>query len=124
MDRYGETRYQRNVTARWAGNAARILEWTPRSSLAIEEEMTDENGRPVEETFDVEVMEATAVLGCPVDFTEPEVGSLVVITVATGVTKSFVCISKEKPEKAGSYVRMSVTLRNKQYVDYTVSTHS
>lgn len=124
MDRYGEIRYQRNVIARWPGNAARLLEWTPRNSLAIDEEMTDENGRPIEETFDVDVEEATAVLGLPAGFTEPDVGTLITITKEGATTKSYVVISKERPEKAGGYVRMSVTLRNKQYVDYTVATNS
>jgi hypothetical protein len=125
MDRYGTTRYLRNVIARWPGStAARLLEWTPRTSLAIDDEITNEDGQPIEETFDVTVEEATAVLAVPATgFTTPEVGNLITITLSGVTTKSYVVLSVERPERAGEYLRLSVTLRSKQYVDYTVASN-
>lgn len=124
MNAYGITRYQRNVYARYPGGAAKIIEWTPKNTPIIDEEITDENGLPIEETIAGEIEEATAVLGCPVGFVEPIVGELVTITKSAGVTKSYICISKERPERAGQYMKMSITLRAKNTVDYTTAVSS
>jgi hypothetical protein len=125
MKKFGTTRYIRNVIARWPGNAARLLEWTPKNSFAIAEETTDEDGRPIEQVFDVDVEEATAVLGVPEGFVEPELGSLITITKSgsggSAVTKAYVLKAKERPEKAGAYLKFSCTLENKEYVDYATN---
>jgi hypothetical protein len=125
-NRYGTRRFVHGVIARWPGGAAVIQSYSLKTSLAINDKIDDEKGRPLEELFDVEVSEASVEAGIPEGMTEPLVGELVTLTIANNTnsgttTKAFVCISKDRPEKQSQYLKMNFTLRNMEYVDYTVS---
>jgi len=115
--RYGTKTFQRSVYASYPGGEAEVLEATPKQSLGIEDTMTNNLGQTIEEFFDEKINEITLVLGIPADFEEPDAGDLLEITLASGAV-SYVVLSKERAEKAREYVRLTVTARNKEYVEY------